>query len=55
MILPATFTPALLLVLLSLVCWSYWANTYKMGGSDASNCIIGILQSPCRSWRFWRR
>ncbi|MGA2434364.1 MAG: hypothetical protein ABSG25_03670 [Bryobacteraceae bacterium] len=32
MILPQTLTSVVMLALLSLVCWSLWASTYKMGG-----------------------
>ena len=33
MVLPTTYTSALLLLILSLVCWGSWANTVKITGS----------------------
>lgn len=32
MVLPDTYTSALLLTLLSMLCWGSWANTYKLAG-----------------------
>lgn len=32
MILPHTYTAALLLMILSMVCWGSWANTFKLAG-----------------------
>lgn len=32
MILPQTYTAALLLMILSMICWGSWANTYKLTG-----------------------
>lgn len=32
MILPATYNSALLLIILSMICWGSWANTFKMAG-----------------------
>ena len=32
MILPETYLPALLVMILSMVCWGSWANTYKLSG-----------------------
>lgn len=32
MILPATYTAALLLTILSMICWGSWANTFKLTG-----------------------
>lgn len=32
MILPATYSSALLLIILSMICWGSWANTFKMAG-----------------------
>ena len=32
MILPATYNGALLLIILSMICWGSWANTFKMAG-----------------------
>jgi len=32
MILPESYTPALLLAILSMICWGSWANTYKLTG-----------------------
>jgi glucose uptake protein len=32
MILPATYTAALLLTILSMLCWGSWANTLKIAG-----------------------
>ena len=32
MILPATYAAALLLTILSMVCWGSWANTFKLAG-----------------------
>ena len=32
MILPATYVAALLLTILSMVCWGSWANTFKLAG-----------------------
>src|ERR1051326_2359406 len=32
MTLPHTYLAALLLTLLSMVCWGSWANTYKLAG-----------------------
>lgn len=32
MILPETYTAALLLAILSLICWGSWANSYKLAG-----------------------
>src|ERR1700737_3675765 len=32
MILPATYNRALLLIILSMICWGSWANTFKMAG-----------------------
>jgi len=31
-ILPETYLPALLVMILSMVCWGSWANTYKLSG-----------------------
>jgi len=32
MILPQTYTAALFLMILSMICWGSWANTYKLAG-----------------------
>src|ERR1700726_1636317 len=32
MILPATYNSALLLIILSMICWGSWANTFKLSG-----------------------
>ncbi len=32
MIIPATYNVALLLIILSMICWGSWANTFKMAG-----------------------
>jgi glucose uptake protein len=32
MILPTTYNSALLLIILSMICWGSWANTFKMAG-----------------------
>jgi glucose uptake protein len=32
MVLPETYTSALLLTILSMLCWGSWANTYKLAG-----------------------
>src|ERR1700736_6698126 len=32
MIVPATYNSALLLIILSMICWGSWANTFKMAG-----------------------
>jgi len=32
MILPETYLPALFVMILSMVCWGSWANTYKLSG-----------------------
>jgi glucose uptake protein len=32
MILPESYLPALLVMILSMVCWGSWANTYKLAG-----------------------
>lgn len=32
MILPATYNGALLLIILSMICWGSWANTFKLAG-----------------------
>ena len=32
MILPATYNSALLLIILSMICWGSWANTFKLTG-----------------------
>src|SRR5437016_10103019 len=32
MILPATYISALLLTVLSMICWGSWANTFKLAG-----------------------
>jgi len=32
MILPQTYTAALLLMILSMICWGLWANTFKLAG-----------------------
>src|SRR5438876_12310015 len=32
MILPETYSAALLLTLVSMICWGSWANTFKMAG-----------------------
>lgn len=32
MIIPATYTGALLLMILSMLCWGSWANTFKLAG-----------------------
>jgi glucose uptake protein len=32
MILPESYLPALLVMILSMVCWGSWANTYKLSG-----------------------
>jgi glucose uptake protein len=32
MILPATYNSALLLIILSMICWGSWANTFKLAG-----------------------
>lgn len=32
MVLPETYTAALLLTILSMLCWGSWANTYKLAG-----------------------
>ena len=39
MILPETYSSALLLIILSMVCWGSWANTFKLTG-------------PAGKWRF---
>jgi len=33
MILPATYASALLLIILSILCWGSWANTFKLTGT----------------------
>jgi len=33
MILPDTYTSALLLIILSMICWGSWANTFKLAGT----------------------
>jgi glucose uptake protein len=32
MILPETYVTALLVMILSMLCWGSWANTYKLAG-----------------------
>src|ERR1700736_1150931 len=32
MLIPATYTAALLLSILSMICWGSWANTFKLTG-----------------------
>src|ERR1700733_11789022 len=32
MIVPATYNSALLLIILSMICWGSWANTFKLAG-----------------------
>src|SRR5271168_954887 len=32
MILPETYLSALLLIILSMLCWGSWANTFKLSG-----------------------
>src|SRR5450755_3918944 len=49
MILPATYLSALLLLVVSMICWGSWANTFKLTGENwrfeffSYDFAIGVL------------
>ena len=43
MIIPATYSAALLLTILSMLCWGSWANTFKLSGKWRFELFISII------------
>ena len=41
MILPGTYISALLLAILSMICWGSWANSYKLTGMALRAFLLG--------------
>jgi len=44
-----TYTAALFLMILSMICWGSWANTYKLPESGASSFTTSTLPPVCCS------
>lgn len=42
---PTTYWAALLLTILTMLCWGSWANTTKLAGIGASNSFITTSRS----------